>query len=122
MDTSFIIIIAIAALTIGALFTWLIQRPSFIKQLSVLNERLQQQAMIMEQADNQIKSLQDEKELLIQNVSKAESRSQLLEEEHKSLKRFRWRTRFCKASYLCLKRNSDQQKKNWRRRKRKCSS
>ncbi len=103
MDMIITIIVAIAAFILGALLTWLFQRPSFVKQLSVLTERLQQQAGIAEQAEAQNKTLQSEKELLIQQVSKAESRSQLLEEEHKALKRFQMESQVLQSQLAMFK-------------------
>jgi DNA recombination protein RmuC len=81
-------IILIAAIIVTAIIVWLIQRSVTVSKLSVINERLQQQLQMIEHLHELNKTLQTEKENLIQQVATAQGQVQFLNEQYNLSKRY----------------------------------
>ena len=81
-------IILAAAIIVTAILGWLIQRYVTIGKSAVINERLQQQMQSAEQLQQANKTLQTEKENLIQQVATAQSQLQFLNEQYNLSKRY----------------------------------
>src|SRR6476620_2106957 len=81
-------IILIAAVVVTAIIVWLIQHSISVKRLSVSNERLQQQLQTIEDLQQLNKTLQTEKENLIQQVATTESQVLFLNEQYNLSRRY----------------------------------
>jgi DNA recombination protein RmuC len=81
-------IILIAAVIISVIIVGLIQHSIYTKKLAVVNERFQQQVQMAEQLQQLAKSLQTEKENLIEQIVTAQSQLQFLNEQYNLYKRY----------------------------------
>ena len=81
-------IILVAAVIVTAIIVWLIQRSVNVNRLAVVNERFQQQLQMTEQLQQINKTLQTEKENLIQQIATAQSQLQFLNEQYNLSKRY----------------------------------
>ena len=81
-------IILVATVIVTAIIVWLIQRFVTVRRLAVINERLQQYLLMMEQLQQLNKTLQTEKENLLQQVATAQTQLQFLNEQYELFKRY----------------------------------
>src|SRR6476660_9471677 len=78
----------VAAVVVMAIIVLLIQRSINANRLVVINERFQQQLQMTEQLQLTNKTLQTEKEALIQEIATVQSQLQFLNEQYDLCKRY----------------------------------
>src|SRR4051812_22962103 len=81
-------ILLIVAIVIAPIVTWLMQQSVTAKMLNAIKERLQQQLQVTEQLQEVNKTLQTEKENLIQQVTTAQNQLQFLNDQYNLFKRY----------------------------------
>jgi len=81
-------IILVAAVIVTTIIVWLIQRFVTVRRLAVTRERLQQHLLMTAQLQQLNKTLQTEKENLLQQVAIGQTQLQFLNEQYELLKRY----------------------------------